>query len=168
LVLLNPWVRTQSGIAKTHLKHYYLSRLADREFWRKVARGEFPVVAAARSFAGTFIAAFGAPFGAGRASVEGLSDRHADAVAGGGNAPLPQRMAEDFGRFKGKVLLILSGKDLTAQEFGEAVRNSSRWETLLAAPRVARRTLPEADHTFSRREWRDQVANWTADWVRSW
>ena len=25
-----------------------------------------------------------------------------------------------------------------------------------------------ADHTFSRREWRDQVANWTTDWVRSW
>ena len=25
-----------------------------------------------------------------------------------------------------------------------------------------------ADHTFSRRVWRDQVASWTAAWVRSW
>ena len=29
LVLLNPWVRTDQGAAKTYLKHYYLTRLLD-------------------------------------------------------------------------------------------------------------------------------------------
>ncbi len=165
LVLLNPWVRTESSIAKTHLKYYYGSRLADREFWRKVARGELPFAAAARSFAGTVLAAFGAR--GGRVAAEGSPGIHAPAVTGSGGS-LPQRMAEGFGRFKGKVLLILSGRDLTAQEFNDIARASRRWGELLSAPRVERRGLPEADHTFSRREWRDQAATWTADWVRSW
>jgi hypothetical protein len=30
------------------------------------------------------------------------------------------------------------------------------------------RDLPEADHTFSRREWRDQIVGWTASWAKSW
>ena len=37
-----------------------------------------------------------------------------------------------------------------------------------AHPRVQRETLAEADHTFSRRVWRDQVSAWTGNWVTSW
>jgi hypothetical protein len=77
-------------------------------------------------------------------------------------------MADGLCRFKGKVLLILSGRDLTAQEFEEVVRGSKRWQKLIADTRVERRALAEANHTFSTREWRDQVAAWTAHWVRSW
>jgi hypothetical protein len=62
--------------------------------------------------------------------------------------------------------LIISGADLTAQEFLDMVKASPQWRKLLAAPRVQRHTLPAADHTFSRREWRDQVAAWTARWVQ--
>ena len=165
VVLLNPWVRTSSGIAMTHLKHYYWSRITEPELWRKLARGQFDFATAARSFAGTITAAFG--FKRGGEIKNDLSDISAQ-PAPRPDIPLPQRMADGFGRFKGRVLLILSGKDLTAQEFGEAVRASSRWRKLLADPRVLRRDLQQADHTFSRRVWRDQVAIWTADWVRSW
>lgn len=165
VALLNPWARTETGIAKTRLRHYYWSRLTDKEFWRKVGRGEFAFAAAARSFAGILTTAFGS--GKGRAAM-GSTLVIGGQAAAGATASLPGRMADGLGRFKGKVLLILSGKDLTAQEFSGVVRASSRWGKLLSADRIQRRSLPEADHTFSRREWRDQVIAWTAAWVRSW
>jgi hypothetical protein len=33
---------------------------------------------------------------------------------------------------------------------------------------VERRDLQDANHTFSRQDWRQQVINWTADWTKSW
>jgi len=81
-------------------------------------------------------------------------------------ATLPERMEDALRRFRGRVLLILSGKDLTADEFRGVVSRSRRWTRLLAEARIARRELAEANHTFSRREWRDQVARWTAEWVK--
>jgi hypothetical protein len=71
-------------------------------------------------------------------------------------------------RFKGNVLLILSGNDFTAQEFSDVVRGSGEWQKLLADPHVSRLDLPDANHTFSRREWRNQVAACTANWIYSW
>lgn len=163
LVLLNPWVRTAAGIAKTQLKHYYWSRLTDQEFWRKVVRGEFALATAARSFAGTLMAAIAT----GKEDAEKKSGVDTPAAAGI-SAPLPERMADGLRQFEGKVLLILSGDDLTAREFEEVVHGSKRWRSLLADQRIARRDLRESNHTFSRREWRDQVANWTGEWVVSW
>ncbi|MEO8406874.1 MAG: hydrolase 1, exosortase A system-associated, partial [Oxalobacteraceae bacterium] len=49
LVLLNPWVRTDSGIAKAYLKHYYLGRLIAPDFWQKIRQGKFNYAAATRS-----------------------------------------------------------------------------------------------------------------------
>jgi exosortase A-associated hydrolase 1 len=162
LVLLNPWARTSAGIAKAQLKHYYWSRFTDKEFWRKMARGEFAFAQSLRSFAAALRTAIG--MSNSRTETDSAArEPHADTTV-----PLPQRMADGFGRFKGKVLLILSGSDLTAQEFEGVVQGSRQWGRLLADPRVERRKLPGANHTFSTREGRDQVAAWTADWIRSW
>ncbi|MDQ1814975.1 hydrolase 1, exosortase A system-associated [Massilia sp. CCM 9210] len=156
LVLLNPWVRTSGGHAKATIKHYYRARLFDPELWKKILRGQFNVAAAA----GSFVRIAGAAFGKGRGGASGAS--------AGGPASLPERMQAGLARFRGKVLLIISGADLTAQEFLDTAAASEQWQGLLAAPQVSRRTLPEADHTFSRRVWKDQVVNWTGDWLRSW
>jgi hypothetical protein len=84
----------------------------------------------------------------------------------GREASLPDRMEDALRRFGGKVLLVLSGDDLTAQEFRNVVAASRGWQDLLADERVTRRDLPQANHTFARREWRDQVERWTEVWVR--
>jgi hypothetical protein len=68
-------------------------------------------------------------------------------------------------RFRGPVLLILSGKDLTAQEFNSLVASSPGWQGLLREPRVTRFEMPEANHTFSRRDWREQVLSRTTAWL---
>ena len=145
LVLLNPWVRTESGEAKATLKHYYRARLLDAGLWKKIATLRFDYGAASRSLLRLLgSAAKAAPSGA-----------------------LPDRMHDGLDRFGGKLLVILSGADLTAQEFSGLADADPKWHDLLAAPRVTQRLLPQADHTCSRRAWHEQVAQWTADWVRA-
>jgi exosortase A-associated hydrolase 1 len=166
LVLLNPWVRTEAGAAKAYLKHYYVSRLFDPQLWRKIGRGQLNLKATARSVLGFAGEAF-----AGRKKMAASASGEVSSPTGPascGLVPLPDRMLEGFRRFRGRVLLILSGNDLTAQEFSDLMKGSREWRKLLQASRVTRFTLPEANHTFSRREWRDQVAGWTKDWICSW
>lgn len=155
LVLLNPWIRTEAGIAKATLKHYYLARLFEPELWDKIRHGRFDYAAAARSLAGLV----------GKVLP---TIKQAAPAEPCGPSPLPERMFHGLSRFKGRTLLIMSGNDLTAREFSDLTSASSKWRKLLNSPGVTRRDLPEANHTFSRREWRDQVADWTSDWVRSW
>ena len=150
LVLANPWVRTSEGEARTYLKHYYRQRLLSPAAWRQLLCGPGSLKQAAKSVVDTFRQAMGTT--------------SATVVA----APLPERMADGFARFGGLVLLLLSGNDLTAKEFVDVTVASPKWRALLDSPRVTRHVLPEATHTFSRREWRDQVAQWTADWVKFW
>jgi exosortase A-associated hydrolase 1 len=162
LVLLNPWVRTQEGAAKAYLTHYYTKRFFEPELWNKILRGNFNYVAAAQSFSKVIGQALKGRKKVVATELEALGNKSC------GPGPLPERMLDGFSRFKGKLLLITSGKDLTAQEFLDLVKGSPEWQKLLASPRVSRLDLPEANHTFARREWRDQVATWTNDWIRSW
>ena len=81
--------------------------------------------------------------------------------------PLPERMANGLAKFKGPVLLIMSGQDLTAREFEDSAGLSATWRRLLGEKRVTRRDLQAADHTFSRRTWHDKVVEWTSEWVRN-
>lgn len=160
LVLLNPWVRTEAGEARAYLGHYYRRRLLSAEPWKKMLRGEFDFAGSLRSAAGIVRRAL-----ARTPAAAGSSPGTTDPTAG---LPLPGRMAECLRRFHGPVLLVLSGDDLTAAEFRDAAQGSALWRTLLDEPRVARRELPGANHTFSRREWRDAVTDWTLEWLRSW
>jgi exosortase A-associated hydrolase 1 len=162
LVLLNPWVRTDQGAAKVYLKHYYRARIFQPELWIKIRQGNFSYGNAFRSLARTV------------GSV--LKEKREKIVTGNANngeppmavVSLPERMLAGLSRFSGKTLLILSGNDLTAQEFSDLVKDSAEWQRLLASPDVSRQDLPEANHTFSRREWKDQVVTWTSGWLQSW
>jgi len=150
VVLANPWVRSPRSEARAYLRHYYLERLRERDLWRRVLAGRVNLAAAARSLAG-FLRQL----------------RRAPATAAGGTA-LPDRMANGLAGFRGPVLLILSGKDLTAREFEEVTARSGDWHRLLGERRLRREDLAEADHTFSRRQCSDKVTSLTLDWLRSW
>lgn len=208
LALLNPWVRSTASYARTTLRHYYLARLRQGEFWRKLLGGRFDVRAAAASLRQLLQASrTGAPataggagltmpsnealiggarlragaatdsnVGVGRGAASGAGNganqqpapAPADISAPAGAAALPERMLAGLRYFPGKVMFIFSGNDLTAKEFLDMVDASKHWRRLLAAPRISRHLLADADHTFSRAAWRDEVARLTADWVRSW
>jgi exosortase A-associated hydrolase 1 len=149
LALLNPWIRTDNGIATATLKHYYRGRLLERTFWTKLLGGRFDAAGAARS-AFALLRAARAP------------------NPGGTAASLPEQLLAALNGFNGRILVMLSGADLTAQEFDGVASGSAEWRRLLGAPRVTRRRLEQADHTCSRRVWHDQVTGWTGDWMVSW
>jgi exosortase A-associated hydrolase 1 len=158
VALLNPWVRTEGGAAKATIKHYYRARLFERELWRKILHGRFDYGAALSSALRLVRSALRRPGGTPGAA----------GGAGHGDAPLPTRMREGLSRFDGRILVMLSGADLTAQEFGDLADGDAAWRRLLDAPRVTRHHLPGADHTCSRRAWHEQVVEWTCDWIRAW
>ncbi len=164
LVLLNPWLRTEAGQARAYLRHYYLVRLVNPDLWRKIGRGEFSLATALCSL----VVLVGQVWRGGRGSQPAAETATAVQTPEPNQPPLPERMAEGLRRFKGRVLLILSGDDLTAAEFRDTVKASRRWRRLLAQPRVTIREYPAANHTFSRRDWRDQVAVWTRGGLQEW
>jgi exosortase A-associated hydrolase 1/exosortase A-associated hydrolase 2 len=155
-VLVNPWVRTEGGRAEVIMKHYYLGRLASREFWRKLASGQFRPLESLRSFASTVAA-----YLAGRKLRRATTDEASDIA----NLPLPLKTAAGLRRFRGPVLLLMSGNDYIAREFDEVIKSSQAWAGLLDDPRVTRHDLAGADHTFSREEWKKQAQDWVCDWV---
>jgi exosortase A-associated hydrolase 1 len=150
VALVNPWVRTEAGAARATIKHYYRARLFERAFWAKILGGRFDWRGALASAAGLL-----------RQSARRAPRDDADAA-------LPERMRAGLARFDGRILLMLSGADLTAQEFGDLASGDARWRSLLAGPRVTRHLLPGADHTCSRRVWHEQVVDWTCAWIHAW
>lgn len=162
-VLLNPWVRTEAGEARAILRFYYLQRLTQASFWKKVFSFKFNPLASVASALGLLskarsTAAPASPTAPGPGAAPSLpSDR-----------PLPERLLFGMTRFKGKVMLVMSGRDLIAREFDDLVKNSPAWQAEFAAKPVTRFDFAEADHTFSSAAQREQVVNWGLAWLRSW
>lgn len=147
LCLLNPWVRSEATLAQTRLQHYYGQRLLQAAFWRKVLRGEW----------------------AWRASGASVwrSLQHAACRSQGTQTGLSfqSQMARSLRLYKGRVLFILSQRDDTAQEFLTCANSQRDWSGLWLRPGVSRVDVPEADHTFSRAEWRLAVEQAVLRWL---
>lgn len=152
LCLLNPWVRSPATQAATQIKHYYRKRLTDRDFWLKLLRGQV---------------------GLGRLQelLRSLSTYFAGRAKGGqGRAPAPRpsfqaRMAAAWDAHLGSILLVLSGEDLTAKEFIEALAGDPAWRGASAHPRLSRVDIQGADHTFSNAATQSEVERITAQWL---
>lgn len=152
LVIVNPWMRSEATLARTRVKQYYLQRLTQPEFWRKIAFGEFRIGESARAL------------------VDNLRRGLLARPAKKGHGPLRYQdvMRNGLREFSGSVLLITSEHDVTAQEFLDVVRNDADWKAVMARKRIEHRVVDAADHTFSRCEWSAQAENDTAAWLRSW
>lgn len=152
LALLNPWVRSETSLAKTHVKHYYLQRLKEPEFWRKLASGKV-AFGALRSLVRNLRMAFGA------AAKTGATDPTAA-------LPYQERMARAWAQFKGPTLLLLSELDFTAREFVEFTSASAQWQQALRLRPPCRATLAGADHTCSTAASQRAVEEATSRWLR--
>jgi exosortase A-associated hydrolase 1 len=149
LILLNPWVRTEQTLAGSYVRTYYSRRIFERDFWAKLLGGHLNVMAASKSFLETVWL--------------GLRPRAENTPES--SEALPARMLRAWRKFRGHTLLILSGRDLTAGEF-EITAQSDAWREALSRKTIRQLRQPEADHTFSRQEWKDWVASACLDWLR--
>lgn len=153
LVLVNPWVRSEVGVAQARVRSYYSARLLSSAFWRKLLSGRVNLGQSLRSFAETANAAFARGSNA-AAPAEGAKETE-----------LPGRVSAGLTAFKGDVLLILSGADLTAQEFDQAVLGARSMRPWTQRPTVTIERLPHANHTYSTQAWRERVHAWTLAWL---
>jgi len=150
LCLLNPWVRTEVSLAKTQIKHYYVQRLTDPEFWRKLARGAVA-------------------FGALREFFRHLA-RSLPQLRGRPGAAAPpegytRRMSAAWKDFAGHILLILSGRDYTAMEFVQTLSTDPDWSDAQRHPHFEQCSLPAADHTLSAGDERQRMEQHCLRWM---
>ncbi|MDC6166114.1 hydrolase 1, exosortase A system-associated [Paucibacter sp. XJ19-41] len=132
LCLLNPWVRSESSLARAQVKHYYTQRLFDKSFWKKLLSGRVG------------LGALGGLIRSVRRATRSNSLPAASAALS-----YQERMALAWRGFKGQILLLLSGVDLTAKEFLEFGQIDPSWAGALKLAHVTRLDFAEADHTFS-------------------
>lgn len=145
IVLLNPWVRTEAGLARTHVKHYYRDRILQPAFWHKLMQGKVGWQAL-RSLA---------------ANVQRMHQHPA-------NRPdFVTQMAQGLKSFSGAVLILLSERDLTAAEFVEMTHTHPAWHNLLCSPAISRYEIKGADHTFSKPSAQQEVETLTLAWLET-
>jgi exosortase A-associated hydrolase 1 len=73
---------------------------------------------------------------------------------------LPRRLARSLSAFSGQVLVVLGAADPTARDAARMLRRHH--------VRCRQVSIPGADHAFASREWRDQIAATSANWIVSW
>jgi exosortase A-associated hydrolase 1 len=148
LCLLNPWVRSKASLARTQVKHYYTRRVMEKEFWRKLFSGQVAL-------------------GALGALAENLKHSMATTAPSAAHqyAAFQTQMARAWTCPARPVLLVLSGRDLTAKEFLEYAKTNPDWSGALTRPWVQRFELQQANHTFASGAWREQIEAKLLDWL---
>jgi exosortase A-associated hydrolase 1 len=149
LILANPWVRTEAGLARAHVQHYYRGRVFQKTFWKKMLSGRFDVRRAVGSF------------------LRNLSKAKSSQAqpAGAGDVDFVAGMLRGLGAFRQPTLVVLSGRDLTAREFEDQCGRDPDWSKELSRPWVVRCDLPQADHTFSGRTDAAELGRVCTDWL---
>ena len=152
LCLLNPWVRSESSLARTQVKHYYTQRLMQKEFWLKLLSGQVALSALSGFVQKVRLSA--------TASTPGAQESHSP-----GSAPFQQRMAAAWHNFSGHILLLLSGDDYTAKEFLEHAQSDVAWKNYLGHAKLTRYDIADVDHTFSNAASRQLAEEATMTWL---
>ena len=147
LMLLNPWVRSAVSQARVQVRHYYLQRLLMPDFWRKLMTG-----------------------GVGLSALQELLQKVRTMRAPANASPersFQDRMASAWHAFGGSLLLVLSDKDLTAQEFRSYVEHSANWHDWKERGELMIQELNDADHTCSTPLGQSSLIKTVGNWLSS-
>lgn len=148
MILMNPWVRSEQSQAAAVVRHYYLNRLVQADFWRKLAGGGVDVFGSIRSLFG---------------NVARASRRSQVSEARG----FINVMRAGLQQARCPALIVQSGRDLTAEEFRALCSHDAVWHRAIRREGVTVVDMAEADHTFSRTLHLDQFNNDCCRWLSS-
>ena len=150
LILINPWVHTSNLEARARIDGYYISRLRGQEFWKRLFTGRINVISSLLSLGGYLL-----HFLKSSLDPEATMMRSPSYV---------YRMLVGLRRFKGPILIALSGKDLVAQEFREQLRVDERWNAIVNRDGVQSTEFTDADHSFTSVEQRQALEATITQW----
>lgn len=181
LMLVNPWLSTQTTQAKVMLRHYYLQRLLSGAFWKKLLAGRLNPARALGGLWSTVRATgvAGRTGGGGSSGSSGRADRTDGPPSSGVDLtqdltqpysgpddPLPARMLDAMQRHAGRSVIMLSGRDYVARTFEEAMTSRPAFKQLAHDAVVSVQRFEEDDHTFSEPAARARIEEATLAWVR--
>ena len=149
VAIANPWVRSQAGQAQSYIKHYYGQRLLQRSFWVKAFSGRLHVTASIADF------------------LRKLWTARAAGASGAEGGSFIERMRHGLQKFAGPTLILMSERDLTAQEFRDLSAASADWQKALRRSGVTTIDLPGADHTFSTEGALQLATRHSLEWLRT-
>lgn len=142
LALLNPWVQSESSLARAHVKQYYPSRLMEFAFWRKLIEGRVGWHALRALWR----------------NLQAMTHQTLEPI------DVQASMGRGWRNFDGHILLMLSDRDLTAKAFKEHAQSDAQWAGAMDHPRLLQHLIKGADHTCSTasssRQMEEVVLHW--------
>ena len=161
IIILNPWVRSEASHSKAILSSYYRDRIFSPEVWKALFKSPHKILLACWSLLTVSLRVLKSIFvkssdkSVDHISVEEREDNLAAAIFKG------------MKNFQGNICLILSEKDLTAEEFKQEFENSRWIEDEGNRAKTSIHHVAEADHTFSSKNWRSRVEQITEEFVNA-
>lgn len=152
MILGNPFVHDETMHAKVVVRHYYWQRIRQKAFWKKLLGLRMNPFKTAASVLSTLHKS---------RRVEGVGSR----ASVDHSLPFPLRMLAGAKRFKGRILLMMSGQSLVSKEFDELVKSSPEWQRTIRRDGVTRIDFPDADQAFSTIAARDEQIALAAKWL---
>lgn len=140
LILLNPWARSEQGLAKAQLDHYLSWRALSRQFLRKLVRGQVNPISKMREIGGIL---------------------RRSRVANGDAQDLPVRLRQALLNARVPSLIVLARDDATGIEFRAMVLGKIRGGGNHRDVHI----IQDADHTFSDPSKWSLVQALATDWV---
>ncbi|WP_202634837.1 hydrolase 1, exosortase A system-associated [Rugosibacter aromaticivorans] len=161
LCLVNPWLRTEASLARARVRHYYVERLLDLAFWRKLFTGGVRLRSSFHEYLGQWRAS--------RRVVQTrilVQRRIQKSFLGQTSADFITETLDGLRFFPGAILVVLSGRDLVAKEFMDTLACAGDAPTFTGAQRM-RKDIPNADHTFSQTAPREELEAAVLAWLKT-
>ena len=142
MVLCNPLILTDEGLARSTIRHYYCHRLLDREFWRKLMRFDLDFGKSIRSI---------------WAYIKDAQFFPTTASPVPEPRKLPEIIFDKMHRFPVAIRVILSTDDIVASNFLDELNKNRILEQDYQTGRIMNITINGADHTFIHPDAREKM-----------
>lgn len=133
IFLVNPWVRQAQTQAKAYLRGYYIKRFLSKNFWQKLLTGKIKT----------------------KSTFSDIQKFHQQSQTSNNinkQDNFVTEMLRGLNQFSGTCDILLSGNDLTADEFKLLIKIDKHWRHAMARATINKQTIDHTDHTFSHRD----------------
>lgn len=135
MILCNPLVITDEGLARSTIRHYYCKRLFEKEFLYKIIRFDLDVKDTIRSLWQSL-----------KNAQFFINDKAACAEST--SHQLPAMVMDSLHRFSRPIRIILSTDDIVASNFQDELKKDAQLDLDYQKQKITLRVIEGADHTF--------------------
>lgn len=136
MILINPWLKSEQAEAKAFIKSYYIKKLLNTGYWKRLITGKTNPVISICSFIKNLSVSSG--IRAKQTSNKKNSDKIDE-----------RAFFKALASYKGNILIILSENDLTAKRFEILL---AKYKNDISKENIEITYIKSADHTFSRKD----------------